>query len=219
MTGRTDRPARPRQATGKGYPLRVGLTGPLAAGKSEVLKHIAARGIPVFSADEAVRSLYAPGGRAVAPVSERFPGVLDEHGGISRHRLAEILAADPSSLAELEAIVHPLVTQEREAFFRNVAQEGHPLAVAEIPLLFETGAERDLDVTVAVVAPSEFRHRRALARPGMNPQKLRLLEARHLPAEEKSDRADYVLVNDGTLEDLRTKTDRLITYLQQRAKD
>ncbi len=196
--------------------LRVGLTGPIAAGKSTVLELLARRGMPVFSADAAVHALYAPGGAAVTPVRARFPQAAGADGGIDRSRLAALVAEDEEALKALEAIVHPLVAEAREAFFRKAAESGAPFAVDEIPLLFETGAERDLDLVVAVVADEETARRRALARPGMTEDRLRALWRRHLPPEEKAARADIVIRNDGTLADLQREVDRLMAELATR---
>ena len=190
-----------RKGSRKGV-LRVGLTGPMASGKSEVLRRFARLGVPVFSADDAVHRLYAPGGAAVEDIARLCPEARDERGGIDRKALASKVAEDPSLLSEIEAIVHPLVAEAREAFFKEAQATGIPYAVAEIPLLFETGGERDMDVTLAVVADEETCRRRALARPGMTEEKWAALTRRHLPAEEKAKRADIVIRNTGTLADL-----------------
>ncbi|WP_231573624.1 dephospho-CoA kinase [Thermopetrobacter sp. TC1] len=197
--------------------LRVGLTGSLAAGKSTVADMFRSLGIPVISADAIVHDLYAPGGRAVGPVGREFPQALDDHGGIDRHILSRIIHADDKALKRLEEIVHPLVAEERERFFRKCAKEGHPYAIAEIPLLFETGAEKDFDVIIAVLAPETERLARAMQRPGMTEEKFRTLSRRQLPQDEKRLRADYVLDTSGDLERTRKQVIALHETLLKRA--
>src|ERR1700744_5675968 len=128
--------------------LKLGLTGSIASGKSTALKAFADLGVPVFSADEAVHALYA--NEAVRPVETAFPGVVVD-GRIDRARLSAFLVAEPQRLAALEAIVHPLVRARLSAFFTAAQANGAPLAVADIPLLFETGHDYGLD-GVAVTA-------------------------------------------------------------------
>ena len=185
--------------------LRVALTGAPAAGKSEVAKIFAELGVPVFDADAAVHDLYRPGGAAVAEVARLFPAARAAGGGIDRRRLADIVLADPAALRRLEAVVHPLVRTAREDFFAARERAGAPLAVAEIPLLFETGDAADFDVVITVTAPDAARRRRALARPGMTEERLAAMEARHLPPAHKARRADIVIRNDAGREELRRR--------------
>jgi dephospho-CoA kinase len=177
--------------------LKLGLTGAIASGKSTLLKAFAAEGVPVFSADEAVHALYR--GEAVGPVGAAFPGVV-RNGEIDRAALSARLVANPARLAELEAIVHPLVRARIKAFLAAAAEQGAPLAVVDIPLLFEGGHDCGLDAVIVTVAePAELR-RRALGRPGMTVEKLETILARLLPQDEKRKRADYVVDTSGPVE-------------------
>ena len=169
--------------------LKLGLTGSIATGKSTVLAAFAARGVPVFSSDEAVHQLYE--GEAVDPVGRLFPGVI--HGGkIDRQALSAALVAAPDRLAALEAIVHPLVRARIAAFLATAEATGAALAVVDIPLLYESGYDYGLDQVAVTVVDEPTQRRRALARPGMSVEKLATILARQTPQAEKQRRADYV---------------------------
>src|SRR5579872_1115292 len=130
-------------------PYLVGLTGSIGMGKTETAKLFAQLGIPVFDSDATVRALYAPGGAGVAPVGAVFPGTVCD-GQVDRTALAAELERDPSAFARLEAIVHPLVRQARSAFVRRAAERGDELVIVDIPLLFETGSQHEVDAVVVV---------------------------------------------------------------------
>lgn len=177
---------------------RVGLTGSIATGKSTVLRAIAAQGVPVFSSDEAVHELYA--GEAVPLVDALFPGV-GSTGTIDRNELSRRLIAEPHRLAELEAVVHPLVRKRIARFLDEAESAGAKLAVVDIPLLFESGHDWGFDeVWVTAVDPAEQR-RRAMQRPGMTGEKLEAILARQLPQEEKKARADHVFDTSKSIEE------------------
>jgi dephospho-CoA kinase len=171
-------------------PLLIGLTGSLGMGKSETARMFAALGIPVYDADAAVHSLYAPCGEAVEPIAAAFPGTVKD-GAVDRAALSAALARDPKGFARLEGIVHPLVLKKQRDFI--AAHLDAALLVFDIPLLFETDGDRRMDVVVVVSAPSEVQRARALARPGMTEEKLKAILARQLPDLEKCTLADYVV--------------------------
>jgi dephospho-CoA kinase len=176
--------------------LKLGLTGSIATGKSTVLAMFATLGVPVFSSDEAVHRLYA--GEAVAPIGEAFPGAVRD-GQVDRAALSAHLVAHPGDLARLEAIVHPLVRREIAAFIERTEASGAPLAVIDVPLLFETGYDYGFDAVVVTAADDTIVRQRALARPGMTVEKLATVLARQLPQAEKVRRADYVLDTSGPI--------------------
>lgn len=170
--------------------LRLGLTGSIATGKSTALAAFANLGIPTFSSDAAVHELYA--GEAVPLVDALFPGV-GVSGTIDRAELSRRLLARPERLAELEAVVHPLVRACIARFLAEAEGSGADMAVVDIPLLYEGGHDWGLDaVVVTIVDPAEQR-RRALARPGMTVEKLEAILARQMPQADKERRADYIL--------------------------
>jgi dephospho-CoA kinase len=174
--------------------IRIALTGSIGMGKSTVARMFERAGVPVFDADAEVRRLQGPGGALVERIGERFPGTV--HGGVlDRDRLAELVLDDPDQLAALEKIMHPAVHDARTAFIDKHAQA--PALIFEIPLLFETGGDKDFDRIVVVSAPAEVQRARVLERSRMTPEKLDSILARQMPDEEKRRRADFI-VDTGT---------------------
>jgi dephospho-CoA kinase len=195
--------------------LKLGLTGSIATGKSTLLKGFAELGVPVFSSDEAVHELYE--GEAVGLVGAAFPGTV-RNGRIDRQALSAQLVADPARLAMLEGIVHPLV-RERIAAFLAAAERSHaPLAVVDIPLLYEGGHDYGLDRVVVTLTDETTLRRRALRRPGMTVEKLETILARQLPQDEKLKRADYVVDTSGPVEATRAAVAGLVARLRQEGK-
>ena len=193
--------------------LVIGLTGGIGTGKSAAAERFAEHGIPVFNGDLCVHRLYE--GEAVATIETAFPGVAKD-GRIDRKLLSERIAGSPERLLRLERIVHPLVVAAELDFLRAAEKDGAPLAVLEIPLLFETGADSRVDVTVVTSAPREVQRARVLSRPGMTADKLEHLLARQLPDAERRARADYVVDSGTSLADMRIEIDKLIESLKSR---
>ena len=193
--------------------LVVGLTGGIGMGKSAAAAHFRHRGLPVFDADAYVHRLYE--GAAVPAIAAAFPGVVRE-GRVDRTLLAREVAGKPERLRELEAIVHPLVVKAEIDFLRAQEQQGARLAVLEIPLLFETGAEIRTDVTIAVSASEAVQRQRVLARPGMTEEKFAALRARQHSDAERRAAADYVVDSGTSLENMHEQLDRLIESLHTR---
>lgn len=169
--------------------IRLALTGSIGMGKSTVAALFAGHGVPVWDADAAVHRLYAPGGAGVGPVAARFPEAI-RAGGIDRTALRP-LVAEPAALAALEAIVHPLVAADREAFL--AAHAAATLTVCDVPLLFETGGDAAFDATLLVTAPPALQRARVLARPGMTEATFAMLLARQMPDRDKRARATHIL--------------------------
>jgi dephospho-CoA kinase len=193
--------------------LVIGLTGGIGMGKSAAANRFARHGIPVFDADAEVHRLYD--GAAVEAIEAAFPGTT-RGDKVDRKLLSQEIAGSPARLQKLEAIVHPLVVAAEIDFLRDQEKKGAKLAVLEIPLLFETGADTRVDVTVVVSAPTEVQRKRVLARPGMTADKLEHLLTRQLSDAERRARADHV-VNSGTsLQELHAALDNLIESLQHR---
>ena len=192
---------------------RLGVTGSIATGKSTVLEALADFGARVSSADAIVHELYA--GPAVAAVEGLFPGVAVE-GAIDRGRLSAALAAEPGRLAELEALVHPMV-RERIARFMDAAEaDGAALAAVEVPLLFESGYDYGFDAVAVTVCDEAEQRRRALARPAMTVERLQSILARQMPQAEKKERADYVIDTTGPIEDTRRAVRAVVARIQAR---
>ncbi|MER9647555.1 dephospho-CoA kinase [Mesorhizobium sp. M0199] len=168
----------------------LGLTGSIGMGKSTTAKMFAEAGVPVHDSDEAVHRLYA--GKAAPMVEAVFPGTT-RSGAVDRTKLAERVLGDAAALKRLEAIIHPLVRADTDAFLAQNRAAGAPLAVLDIPLLFETGGRDRVDKVVVVTASAEIQRARVLARPGMSEEKFASILARQVPDAEKRRRADFVV--------------------------
>lgn len=190
----------------------VGLTGSIGMGKSTTAALFAEAGAPVWDADAAVHRLYQAGGQAVAPIAAEFPEAIVD-GAVDRARLSRRLAADPPAFARLEAIVHPLVAEDRKAFLDKAKADGRPIAVLDIPLLFETGADAQVDAVVTVSAPAQMQRERVLARPGMTPEAFEAILARQVPDAEKCARADVVIDTSRGLEAAREQVQAVLSVL------
>mgnify|MGYP001766586832 CR=1 FL=1 len=194
----------------------AGLTGSIAMGKSETAKMFAARGIPVFDSDAAVHELYSRGGEAVAAIASFAPAAVKD-GAVDRQALAERVIADPNLLQKIERAVHPLVKERQSAFLASAREAGVSIAVLDIPLLFETGREAEVDCVIVASARADIQRERALRRPGMNPEKLAFILSRQVPDAEKRARADYVIDTSVSLEDTAREVERVIEDLKARA--
>jgi dephospho-CoA kinase len=170
--------------------IKIALTGSIGMGKSTVAKMFGDAGVPVFDADAVVRQLQGPGGALVERIGELFPGTV-RYGTLDRECLAHIVLADPAKLKALEGIVHPAVRDWRQAFIDKNA--GAPALIFEIPLLFETGGDKDFDRIIVVSAPAEVQRARVLRRQGMTLARLESIIQRQIPDEEKRARADFVI--------------------------
>ncbi len=197
--------------------ITVGLTGSIATGKSEVAKLFSAAGIPVFDSDNEVHILYAEKA-ARDLLGKVFPDVILD-GKIDRQRLGQKVLSSRDDLRKLEELIHPLVRKRRERFIAHWQMQGSPLVVLDIPLLFETSQEKELDYVVVVSANEDLQRKRAMARPGMGEEKLAGILARQMPDVEKRRRADFVIENSGGLEQLQTQVDALIGKLAELARN
>src|SRR3954464_3399112 len=168
----------------------LGLTGSIGMGKSTTAGFFREAGVPVHDSDTVVHRLYE--GDAVAPVEAAFPGVTVD-GKIDREKLAAQLIGKPDAIKRLEAIVHPLVRAATQRFTQEQAAKGARVILLDIPLLFETGGEKNVDAVVVVSAPPAVQHARVLGRPGMTAEKLDALLRRQMPDAEKRARAHFVV--------------------------
>lgn len=190
---------------------RLGLTGSIGMGKSTTAAMFAARDIPVWDADAAVHRLYAPGGAATTPMAALWPAAWI-NGAIDLATLRRWVAADPTALPRIEAIIHPLVAADRAAF---LAQTTADLAVFDIPLLFENGTEAQLDATLLVTAPPALQRARVMARPGMTEAQFSLIVQRQMPDAKKRQRATHI-VETLSLDSTRAYVTALIDHIRGR---
>ncbi|MBU1347182.1 MAG: dephospho-CoA kinase [Alphaproteobacteria bacterium] len=187
----------------------LGLTGSIGMGKSTTTAMFADQGAVVWNADDAVHALYAPGGAAVGPIGEAFPGAVVD-GAVDRGRLAEALGRDETAFRRLEAIVHPLVAAGRQADLEAARASGVRLAVLDIPLLFETDGDRAVDAVVVVTAPAGVQRDRVLSRPGMTVERFEAILARQTPDAEKRRRADFVVDTGAGLDAARARVAEIV---------
>jgi dephospho-CoA kinase len=180
----------------------LGLTGSMGMGKSTAANFFRQAGVPVNDSDAVVHRLYE--GDAVAPVEAAFPGVTAD-GRIDRAKLAAQLVGKPEAIKKLEAIVHPLVRAVTARFVAEQAARGARIVVLDIPLLFETGGEKNVDAVVVVSAPAEVQRARIIGRPGMTAEKLDALLARQMPDAEKRARAHFVVDSSGGFDSARAQ--------------
>ena len=188
----------------------IGLTGSVGMGKSTTAAMFFAHGIPVFDSDAAVHRLYR--GEAMPAVEAAFPGVT-RGGAVDRDALGRHVIGDPAAMKRLETIVHPLVRTERDRFVAEAREVGARLAVLDVPLLFETGGEANVDVVVLVSAPKAVQKARVLARPGMTEARFEGILARQMPDAEKRRRARFVIETGDGLEAAGRQVEAVIAAL------
>ncbi|MGI9408082.1 MAG: dephospho-CoA kinase [Hyphomicrobiaceae bacterium] len=193
--------------------LVVGLTGSIGMGKSTAAARLKSHGIAVFDADAAVHALYS--GKAVPLVETAFPGSTRD-GVVDREALTRLLAGSRDQFAKLEAIVHPLVQAEERVFLQAEQAGGAAVAVLEIPLLFETGLDQKVDVTIVVSAPGDVQRARVLERPGMTAERFESIIALQVPDAEKRARADFVVDTSGSIEASGAQIDDIVEALGER---
>ncbi|MEM9684417.1 MAG: dephospho-CoA kinase [Pseudomonadota bacterium] len=193
----------------------IGLTGSIGMGKSTAAGMLRGMGVPVHDSDAAVHLLIGPGGRAVGRIEAAFPGVTRD-GAVDRPALGKRVFGDEAALKRLEAILHPMVSEEKGRFLRCCAAWRKPMVACDVPLLFETQGDRQCDATIVVTASPFIQEMRVLRRPGMTRERFLRIRAQQMPEAEKCRRGDFV-VQTGlgyrhTLMHLR----RIVKYLSHR---
>jgi dephospho-CoA kinase len=182
--------------------LILGLTGSIGMGKSTTATLFAEAGVPVYDADATVHMLYE--GEAVPAIEAAFPGTT-ANGKVDRNKLSARVVHDPAAIKQLEQIVHPMLGASRQKFLADAERSGAPVAVVDVPLLFETGGEKRVDAVVVVTTTPELQRQRILARDNMTSEKLDAILARQLPDAEKRRRADFVVDTSDGLDPVRQR--------------
>ncbi len=190
---------------------KLGLTGSIGMGKSTTAQMFADLGCDVWDADAAVHRLYSKGGKAVEPLCALYPEAVVD-GAISRAALREIIVSDRSALGAIEAIVHPLVADDRQEFMANANAS---IVVFDIPLLFENGSEDNFDAVACVTVPPAVQEDRVLARGTMTREQFHQIRDKQMPNDEKCARSDFVIVTD-TLEHAREQVKSIINDIMSR---
>jgi dephospho-CoA kinase len=193
-------------------PYVIGLTGSIGMGKSQTARLFAAEHIPVHDSDAVLHRLYAKDG--VAAIAAAFPDAVRD-GAVDRAALSALVTGDAAKLRQLEALVHPLVAADRDSFLRDTKAD---IVVLDIPLLFETGAQDDVDAVVVASAPSDIQRARVLARPGMTAEKFEILHARQLPDAQKRQQAHYVVMTDKGLDHAREQVKMILGDIREKLR-
>jgi dephospho-CoA kinase len=196
--------------------IHIGLTGSIGMGKSTTAQMFRDAGVPVYDADAAVAALYVKGGAAVEPLEAAFPGVTRD-GAVDREALRLRVLGDDAAMTRLNAVVHPLLGRDRLEFHRQAEDSGANILVFDIPLLFETGGERNMDAVVVVTAPADVQRARVLAREGMTPERLDAILDRQTPDADKRARADFVIDTGQGLEAAREGVRRVLEAIRDPA--
>ena len=191
--------------------LVLGLTGSIGMGKSTTARFFAEEGVPVLDADAVVHELYD--GEAVAAIEKAFPGTSRD-GRIDREELSRRVVGSPEALKQLEAIVHPLVRAAQARFLADAERSGAPVAVLDVPLLFETGGDRRVDAVVVVSAPADLQRARTLDRAGMTAEKFEALLRKQMPDDEKRRRADFVVDTSQSFDSARAQVRAILASVR-----
>jgi dephospho-CoA kinase len=180
----------------------LGLTGSIGMGKSTAAKLFAEAGVPVYDADATVHMIYE--GEAAPAIEAAFPGTT-AGGKVDRVKLSAQVVHDPAAMKRLEGIVHPMLRAHHRKFLRDAEQSGAPVAVVDVPLLFETGGEKRVDAVVVVTTTPEIQRQRVLARDNMTSERLDAILTRQLPDAEKRARAHFVVDTSHGLDPVRAR--------------
>lgn len=193
----------------------LGLTGSIGMGKSTTAKMFSEAGIPVYDADATVHRLYE--GEAVAAIEAAFPGTTVD-GKVDRTLLSSRVVHNRDAMQQLERIVHPLLVAHHKRFLDDAEKSGAPVAVVDIPLLYETGGEQRVDAVVVVSTTPDVQRERILARDGMTPEKLDAILTKQMPDEEKRRRADFVVDTSHGLEPVRVRVHEILEQVAKLPK-
>jgi dephospho-CoA kinase len=192
----------------------IGLTGSIGMGKSTGAKMLKKRGLPVYNADQAVHAALKKNGAAVGKIAKLFPETLQK-GAIDKKKLAAIVFADPKALRQIEKILHPLAEKAEKAFLAEARREGKKAVLLEIPLLFETGAEKRCDVTICLTAAAKIQKARVLARPAMTEARFKAIRKRQMSESEKKKRATFIVNTGKNLADTERQLYQIWNKIQE----
>ncbi len=192
--------------------IKIGLTGSIGMGKTETGKIFSELGFPVYNADDAVHKLYGPGQKGSEKIKEIFPNSINPDGSVNRETLSAEVLGDVDKIRALESIIHPLVGEDREIFFKKNSDS--PAIILDIPLLFETGGEKFVDLVIVVDAPQDIQEERVLSRPNMTKEKFEKIIAEQIPNDVKKKKADFIVDTSISIEDARKQVENIIRKIK-----
>ena len=192
--------------------IKIGLTGSIGMGKTETGKIFYELGFPVYNADDAVHKLYGPGQKGSEKIKEIFPNSINPDGSVNREILSAEVLGDVDKIRALESIIHPLVGEDREIFFKKNSDS--PAIILDIPLLFETGGEKFVDLVIVVDAPQDIQEERVLSRPNMTKEKFEKIIAEQIPNDVKKKKADFIVDTSISIEDARIQVENIIRKIK-----
>lgn len=198
--------------------IRIGLTGSIGMGKSTTAGLFAEEGAFVWDADKAVHRLYAPGAAGSRAIAALAPEAVGPDG-VDRIALRNAIFADSTLLKKIEAVIHPLVGEDRASALAEAEREGYAVAICDIPLLFETGGDKAFDYVVTATAPAEIQRARVLERPGMDEAAFEGILAKQTPDAEKRRRSDYLVDTGGGLDRARAQIRAIMADIAKGAGD
>ncbi len=192
--------------------IKIGLTGSIGMGKTETGKIFSELGFPIYNADDVVHKLYEPGQKGAEKIKEVFPDSINSDGSVNRESLSAEVLGNVEKIRVLESIIHPLVGEDREIFFEENVDS--PAVVLDIPLLFETGGEKFVDIVVVVDAPADIQEERVLSRPNMTKDKLEKIIAEQIPNDIKKEKADFVVDTSVSIEDAKLQVIKILKKIK-----
>ena len=192
--------------------IKIGLTGSIGMGKTETGKIFSELGFPIYNADDVVHKLYKPGQKGAEKIKEVFPNSINPDGSVNRGSLSAEVLGDVEKIRVLESIIHPLVGQDRDIFFKENADS--PAVVLDIPLLFETGGEKFVDIIIVVDSPVDIQEERVLSRPNMTKEKLEKIIAEQIPNDIKKEKADFVVDTSVSIEDAKLQVIKILKKIK-----
>ena len=192
--------------------IKIGLTGSIGMGKTETGKIFSELGFPVYNADDAVHKLYGPGQKGSEKIKEIFPNSINPDGSVNREILSAEVLGDVDKIRVLESIIHPLVGEDREIFFKKNSDS--PAIILDIPLLFETGGEKFVDLVIVVDAPQDIQEERVLSRPNMTKEKFEKIIAEQIPNDVKKKKADFIVDTSISIEDAKIQVENIIRKIK-----
>ena len=192
--------------------IKIGVTGSIGMGKTETGKIFSELGFPIYNADDVVHKLYESGQKGAEKIKEAFPNSINSDGSVNRESLSAEVLGNADKIRALESIIHPLVGEDREIFFQENIDS--PAVVLDIPLLFETGGEKFVDIVVVVDAPVDIQEERVLSRPNMTKEKLEKIIAEQIPNDIKKEKADFVVDTSVSIEDAKLQVINILEKIK-----